>query len=188
MKNCDHKNEEKKEIVESKIESTSETDKSNLRSLVESIRKCDMTDNHNDNNSNIHNEPKKFNNYCSTNNNNTFGSNGSSTEIPCHETNIINSLEKISHFFNSSSSVMIKIEKCKKEILQFHLNLRTELEKYPNFHNDSTAIKHVAHLEIEASKKKELDNIVIEFENRRINSPNPFLFVAEMKNFFQHFD
>lgn len=64
-------------------------------------------------------------------------------------------------------------------------SLKSELEKVKCSLNDSKTVKHVAHLEFEASKKKDLENIVMEFESKRINSPDPFSFSAELKTFIQ---
>lgn len=76
--------------------------------------------------------------------------------------------------------------KCEKEINQFYQNIKSEIEKFNDF-NDQSSIKHIAHLEIEASKKKELEQIVAEFESKRIISPDPFSFIAELKTFIHDF-
>lgn len=186
--NCKFDSKEKLDIFYDKSESPSEINQYNDKSLIESSKECDATVNNN------HSEPsvrdkQKESKYCSTlspnEKVNTICTNGNSTETLSQETNLIQSLEKMSLSFNSPS-VMLEIEKCKKEMIQFLQKLKIEFEKYLNLLSDSTTVKHVAHLEIEASKKKELENIVTEFEKRRISSPNPFLFMAELEKFIQN--
>lgn len=81
-----------------------------------------------------------------------------------------------------------EIEKCKTEAHQLIQYLELELEKFYGYSNGQPVVKHVAHLEIEASKKKDLELVVAEFENKRINSPHPFLFLGELKTFIHNFD
>ncbi|XP_027854379.1 gem-associated protein 5 isoform X3 [Aphis gossypii] len=88
--------------------------------------------------------------------------------------------------FNELCTVNKNKIKFEKEINQFYQNIKSEIEKFNNF-NDQSSIKHIAHLEIEASKKKELEQIVAEFESKRINSPDPFSFIAELKTFIHDF-
>lgn len=106
--------------------------------------------------------------------------NGNLTKLSCYEIDLKKSSEP-----NPKNTVDIEMsenEKCKAEVHQFYQNLKLELRKYQHFFKDKPAVKHVAHLEIEASKKKEFEIVVSKFEKKRVDSPNPFLFVEELKN------
>jgi len=156
---------ENTEVINGKIELTSETNETNMKALTENVQKCSIIDNTICTESGASDEQEESN-YSgkSTQNNNT----NISCDIVC-----INDIDS---------------EKYKAEVHQFCQNLKSELSKFNNFLNEPTTVKHVAHLEIEASKKKELENIVAEFENKRISSPNPFSFVAELKTFIRNYD
>jgi len=95
-------------------------------------------------------------------------------------------LEENNSLPNSNDLLIIERETCKKGVYQLYQNLKSKIEKF-NL-NDQSPVKHIAHLEIEASKKKELEQIVAEFENKRINSPNPFSFIAELKKCIHDLD
>lgn len=99
-----------------------------------------------------------------------------------HKINLKNSPDQ-----NSYDLKDIECKQYKKDFHQFCQNLTLELEKFDYLLNDQPTIKHIAHLEIEASKKKELENVVAEFENKRINAPNPFLFITQLKTFINDF-
>lgn len=107
--------------------------------------------------------------------------NGSPTKIFDYK---INSLEQNPCFSKESDLGEFENEKY-KEIYQFYQNLKFELEKFYNLSNKKQPIKHVAHLEIEASKKKKLENIVADYLSKRIDSPNPYLFIAELNMFIR---
>lgn len=103
-----------------------------------------------------------------------------------NETDLIKLSEQNICSLNLTDSAEIEVsksEKYKTEVYQFYQNLKMELENYQHFFDDQHIVKHVAHLEIEASKKKEFENIVTDFENKRIDSPNPYLFLAVLKKF-----
>lgn len=104
-----------------------------------------------------------------------------------HELNLKNSLDQNSYNSNFNDPNEIKCKPYIKDVHQFCQNLKLELEKFNYLLNDQPTIKHIAHLEIEASKKKELENVVTEFENKRINSPSPFVFITELKTFICDF-
>jgi len=100
-------------------------------------------------------------------------------------------LKESNHCCTNNISTKIcqdEIEKCKIEVHQFIQYLELELKKFYGYLNDQPVVKHVAHLEIEASKKKDLELVVAEFENKRINSPDPFLLLGELKTFIRDFD
>lgn len=82
---------------------------------------------------------------------------------------------------------LVNIKKYKQIVNHFFQNVEMELNKFHNCLNDQSTVIHNAHLDTEVSKKKELEVIVAEFEKKRINSPNPFLFVAELKNAIHEF-
>lgn len=186
------------EVINGKIELTSEVNETNMKS-TENVQKCDIV-NTNCTESRTSNGEEESNYYCkSTKNNNEMDNyQNNNTNISCDIVCTNGSLTKIMYnkvnsdtscSSNSDNLIDIDSEKCKTEVHQFYQNLKSELDKLNHFFKEpTTTIKHVAHLEIEASKKKELENIVAEFEKKRISSPNPFLFVAELKTFIHNYD
>lgn len=129
---------------------------------------------------------KEMNNLQNNNINTTCDidcTNDNSTKLLLEETN---SSDIHNTCTNSNDSLVVEHERCKKEVYKFYQYLKSELEKF-DYLNDQSPIKHIAHLEIEASKKKEHEQIVADFENKRINSPNPFSFLAELKTFVHDF-
>lgn len=189
---------ENTEVLDSKIEITSETNELKyVKSLTENMKECNIDKSTNFNkvygdkeqeeskNFRMSVQYKEINNLQNSNNTNTdcdvVCTNDNSTKI--QEIN----LEKNKSLTNSNDLFVMESEKCKNEVYQFYQNLKSEIEKFDCL-NDQSPVKHIAHLEIEASKKKELEQIVSEFENKRINSPNPFLFIAELKTFIHDFD
>lgn len=89
----------------------------------------------------------------------------------------------------STSICYNEIEKCKTEVHQLVQYLESELNKFDSCSIiGQPVVEHVAHLEIKASKKKDLEIVVAEFENKRINSPNPFVYLKKMKSFVCDFD
>lgn len=133
-------------------------------------------------------------NYCETindknnhaNKNYDLLSTNDNSAMPDYEINSTNSSKHNASFTNFNK--LIEFEKLKNKIHQFFQNVETELKKCYNCLNVEPTIKYVAHLETEASKKKELLIVVEEFEKKRINSPNPFLFVEELMNTIHEFD
>ncbi|VVC34354.1 WD40/YVTN repeat-like-containing domain,WD40-repeat-containing domain,Quinoprotein alcohol [Cinara cedri] len=111
-----------------------------------------------------------------------------STKTQHHTTHLINSPEQNFDYLNSNNFVRIKSEKCKKKMYTFFQNIKSELDKYNCLLNDQPIVQRVTNLEIEASKKKKLEKFMIEFENERINSPDPFLFIAVLKNYINTFE
>lgn len=201
--NLDTINEKLNDSIKSlNIEESKEKDENldteiNVKSINENLKEC--TFNNNINHIEL-NDKEKLNcckspqdkeiDNCQNNNTNkcydTVCTNGNLSKISPHKTNMINSPDTNSSDSNLNDSVDIKCKQFKKDLYQFCQTLKLELEKFDI--NDQPTIKHIAHLEIEASKKKELENVVIEFENERINSPNPFLFLTELKTIIHDFD
>jgi len=187
---------ENTKVFDGKIELTSEATDTNIISLTENIQKCNIINNTNCNKLSASDKQEGSNYYCKSSQiKETDNYQNNNTSTNCDIVCINGSFKKITHnkvntldFSNSGNSVDIDGEKCKAEVYQFYQNLKLQLSKFNYFLNEPTTIKHVAHLEIEASKKKELENIVTEFENKRINSPNPFSFVAELKIFIHNYD
>lgn len=155
-----------------------------MKCLTENMKECniDITDcnkleqeESNDCSMSIQNE--EINNLQNNNNANT------DCDIVCtHDNSTEIHLEKNNSFENMNDLLVMEREKCKAEIYQFYQNLKTDIEKF-NLIEPESPIKYIAHLEIEASKKKKLEQIVAEFENKRIDSPNPFSFISELKTF-----
>jgi len=119
----------------------------------------------------------EINNY---QNKNTNKNHDSSIDIPDDEIHLCDTTD-------SCNPLVIKNENCKKEVNQFCDNINLEFEKFNDYFNVQI-VQNVAHLGIEASRKKELEAIVTDFENKRINSPNPFVIVAELKVFIRDFN
>jgi len=176
------------EILDSEVVITSKTNELKyMKSLTENMKECNIynitncnkleQEELNDCCMSIQN--KEINNLQNNNNANTdcdiVCTNDNSTKI--HELH----LEKNNSFENKNDLVVMEREKCKVEIFQFYQNLKTEIEKFNLI--EQLPVKYVAHLEFEASRKKELEQTVAEFENKRIDSPNPFSFIAELKTF-----
>lgn len=129
--------------------------------------------------------------YCETKNdennkNYDLLSTNDNSSIPDHEINSTNSSKH--NAYSTELNNLIEFEKCKQKIHYFFQNVETELKKYHNCLNGEPTVNYVAHLETEASKKKDLLTIVEEFEKKRINSPNPFLFIEELMNTIHEFD
>jgi hypothetical protein len=184
---------ENTEILDSEVIITSKAN--DIKSLTENMKECNIDNSTNVNDLCAHKDQEESNDYCislqskeinnllnnNTNKNcDTAYTNDNSTKI--NEAN----LEKQNSCTNSKDLLVKENEKCKKEIYQFYQNIKSEIEKF-NHPNDQSPVKHIAHLEIEASKKKELEQIVVEFESKRINSPDPFSFIAELKTFIYDF-
>jgi len=171
---------ENTKVLNGKIELTLEANETNMKSITENLQECDI------NNTNCKlSQNKETNNYQNNNTNincDIVCTNGNLTKIMHNKENLSTSC--ISNYDNSNNSS----EKCEAEVYQFYQNLKSQLSKFNYFLNEPTLVKHVAHLEIEASKKKELENMVTEFENKRINSPNPFSFLAELKTFIHNYE
>lgn len=177
---------ENTEILDSKVIITSEASEFKyVKSLTENMKECNIDDitnklEHGESNS-LQN--KEINNLENNNNANT------DCDVVCTNDNPTK-IHKIhleeNNSLANSNNLLVKRETCKKEVYQFYQNLKSEINKF-NL-NDQSPVKHIAHLEIEASKKKELEQIVTEFENKRINSPNPFSFIAELKKCIHDLD
>lgn len=180
---------ENTESLDNVITQITEVNGSNVRLLKENIEESSIVGNINCNKLCTEDEYEEPNNtFNSTQNNNTndnciVNTNGQDLTQISHEVNLNNSSTQNVCSANASDS-----DKYKIEVSLFCKNLKSELELLNFILHDESTIKHVAHLEIEASKKKKLENIVAEFENIRISSPNPFLFVAELKTFIRDFD
>lgn len=155
-------------VLNDKQDSIFKDNATSMKSLIENIKTCDIVGNNNCIEPCVSDKQEEFNHCCT---------NGNSKEA----------LFDL-HFSNLNDIVLVEKEKCKKKVYQFIQYLKTELEKFNDVLIDQPVVKHVAHLEIEASKKKNLENFVAEFEGSRINSPNPFLFVADLKTFTCSFD
>lgn len=147
--------------------SDKQDDATSMNSLIESIKTCDIVGNINCIEPCVGDKQEEFNNCCT---------NGNSKE-ELHD----------SHFSNLNDIFLVEKEKCKIKVYQFIQYLKTELEKFNDFLIDQP-VKHVDYLQIEASNKKNLENFVTEYESNRINSPNPFLFVADLNTFTCGFD
>lgn len=181
------------ELLDSSRDLTLEADETNVQSSMDMIEGLKIVDEE----INIQNGEKDINssqnieiNYYLNNNTKTSSDivciNGNSTKIS-QEMNLTTQSEQ-NLCSDSNETVEIENEKCKNELRQFCQNLILELEKFNCSSTDQSTFKHVAHLGIEASKKKELENVVTDFENKRISSPNPFSFVAELKKCFDDLD
>lgn len=167
-------------ILNSKIELTSITNEIDVKLLTENIKNCTIVNNTN----------------CSV-----LCTSGKQEELDCgsnlpedikttlyQNCDIVctNGLtEKSQNYENKNIDESKMKSRCKTAVQKLYQSLKSELEKNNSYLNDSNTIKHVAHLEIEASKKKELENIVMEFESKRINSPDPFSFSTDLKTFIQ---
>ncbi|VVC40847.1 Hypothetical protein CINCED_3A004867 [Cinara cedri] len=179
--------ESKRELLELNV--------SRMESLTENMKECEVVnyklsklnkdDESNFSKSHQYKEINNDQNNYSNKNYDLVGANDNSAISDC-KIKLTNSLEQNACFTDLNN--LKKIENFKKEVAHFFQNIETELNKYHNYSNDQSTIKHVAHLETEASKKKELEIIVAEFEKNRINSPNPFTFVAELNCFIHAFD
>lgn len=164
-------------ILDSEVELTSEI---NLNSLTENLEKCNIS-----NELYAHVNQDKYGSDCQkSHENNNINEN---CNIVCTNGNSTNLMNSPDHD-PCSDYVDVENEKCKKEVNQFYQNLKSEFEKFCNNSSNRSPIKHIAHLEIEASKKKELENIVINFLNKRIDSPNPYIFIAELNMFIHDFE
>lgn len=169
---------------------TVELNITDVKCIVENLKKCNVTidTNSNQKEKSDLDEPiqnKAIDNY---QNNNT----NKNCDITCANVNLTkeeSDLEKISSKQNgcSNSPVRKESENCKRVMLEFYQNLKFEIEKFNHILNSQPTIKHVAHLDIEASIKKELENTVAEFENKRINSPNPITILVELRTFLDQF-
>lgn len=109
--------------------------------------------------------------------------NGSSMETQDHAINFINP-EKNSAFSMINNVVNIKNETFKRVVCGFYQNLLPEFDKYNYLFKKELIIQHDISLNKLTLKKKNLDNLIAEFENQRINSPDPFLFIMMLKNYF----
>lgn len=173
---------------------TSEVSTSDVKLLKENIEECSIIDNINCNELCTEDEYEEPNNTFNSRQNmeiNNYQNNNTNNNCDIICTNGENSTKiphKEEHLTKSSAKNATDTDKCKKEVALFCNNLKSELEHLNYILNDESTIKHVAHLEIEASKKKGLENIVADFESLRISSPNPFLFVTELKTFIRDFD
>lgn len=159
-----------------------------VKCLTENIKNCNLVNNTNCNDKQDESDcgldsPKDVKTTLNQNNNTNTNcdivcTNGSLTKISKNNENYM------SPYFSNIGESDIK-SKCKIEVYKLYQTLKSDLEKIIYSLNDSETVKHVAHLEFEASKKKDLENIVMEFERKRINSPDPFSFSAELKTFIQ---
>lgn len=171
-----------------------------VKSLPENLKECNIEPNtnhmklkdeekSNDGCKSLQN--KEIHNYQNNNTNklcDIICTNGNLSKTSHCEINQINSQDQNACDLNCNNSMSIQYKKYEKDMYQFCQNLKLELEKFDYVLNDQPTIKHIAHLEIEASKKKDLENVVTEFENDRINSPDPFLFVSELNTFIHDFN
>lgn len=180
VEECKNVTESNNDILDSKIELTSITNETDIKLLTENIKNYTIVNNTNcsvlctsdkqeelDYGSNLPEDIKT-----------TLNQND---DIVC--TNGLT--EKSQNYENKNIDESKMKSRCKTAVQQLYQSLKSELENNNCFLNDSNTVKHVAHLEIEASKKKELENIVMEFESKRINSPDPFSFSTELKTFIQ---
>lgn len=156
------------EVLNGKQDSIFKDNAISMESLVENIKTCDIVGNNNCAELCVSDKQEEFNHCCT---------NGNSKEA----------LHNL-HFSNVNDIDLVEKEKCKKKVYQFIQYLKIELEKFNDFLIDQPVVKHVAYLQIEASRKKNLEKFVTEYESNRINSPNPFLFVADLKTFTCSFD
>lgn len=156
------------EVLKGKLDSNSKDNATSMKSLIENIKTCDIVGNNNSIEPCIGDKQDELNHFCTNN----------SSKEALHDL----------HFLNLNDIILVEKEKCKKEVYHFIQYLKIKLEKFNDFLVDQPVVKHVAHLEIEASKKKNLENFVAEYESNCINSPNPFLFIADLKKFICSFD
>uniref|UniRef100_A0A2H8TR50 Gem-associated protein 5 n=1 Tax=Melanaphis sacchari TaxID=742174 RepID=A0A2H8TR50_9HEMI len=181
---------ENTELLDSKVITSKAND---TKSLIENMKECNINSSINFNKLCVEKDQEKSNDCISLQNKeinnllNNTNKNGdiihTNNETKINEVN----LEKQNSFTNLDDKLVMQKIKFKKKIYQFYQNIKSEIENL-NCLNDQSSVKYIAHLEIEASKKKEFEQIVAEFESKRINSPNPFLFIAELKTFIHDFD
>lgn len=184
---------ESTEIIDNNVIRTLKAN--DIKSLTENMEECNINNSTNINELCTGKDKEKSNDSCMSLQSKKKKKLNNNTNKNCDIVNAINistkinevNLEKQNSFTNLNNFLVnnnkIKFE---KEINQFYQNIKSEIEKFNDF-NDQSSIKHIAHLEIEASKKKELEQIVAEFESKRINSPDPFSFIAELKTFIHDF-
>lgn len=154
------------------------TSEINVNSLTENIENCDI--------SNKLCELNKQEEFCSNGSKSPKNNTNNNCDEVCKNGNSIITIDNLC--FSKECDLVEFKKKYYKELYQFYQYLKFKLEKYCNLSNDKPSIKHVAHLEIEASKKKELENIVADYLNKRIASPNPFIFINELKRFIHDFE
>lgn len=180
---------ENTEILGSEVITSETNELKYMKSLTENMKECNI-DNITDCNKL---EQEESNDCCMLiqnkeihylqNNNNAI----TDCDIVCTNDDSTKVHEINNSFENTNDLLVMEREKCKAEIYQFYQNLKTEIDKF-NLIEPESPVKYIAHLEIEASKKKELEKIVTEFENKRIDSPNPFSFIAELKTFIHNLE
>jgi len=185
---------ESTEVIDNKVIITSKAN--DIKSLTENMKECNINNSTNFNELSTSKDKEKSNDSCmSLQSKKKKTKLNNKTNKNCNIVNVINISTKINEVnletqnsFTNLNNILVNKNKIKfeKEINQFYQNIKSEIEKFNDFNNQSS-IKHIAHLEIEASKKKELEQIVAEFESERINSPDPFLFIAELKTFIHEF-
>lgn len=184
---------ESSEVIDNKVIITSKGN--DIKSLTENMKECYINNSTNFNELCTGKYKEKSNESCMSLQSKKEKKTNNNTNKNYDIVNAINistkinevSLEKQNSFINLNNFLVNKNKiKFEKEINQFYQNIKSEIERFNDF-NDQSSIKHIAHLEIEASKKKELEQIVAEFESKRINSPDPFSFIVELKTFIHDF-
>lgn len=168
---------------------TVELDVTNVKFLIENLKKCNIV---NDTNSNEQEKPNSDESHQNMEKDNYQNNNFDKTcDITCanvNSTEVESNIEKnnVSEQNGCSSPnkpVGKESENCVRVVYEFYQDLKLEMEKFNHILNDLPTVKHVAHLDIEASIKKELENTVIEFENKRVNSPNLITILVELRTF-----
>ncbi|XP_050440258.1 gem-associated protein 5-like isoform X2 [Adelges cooleyi] len=67
-----------------------------------------------------------------------------------------------------------------KEFDTFFQSLTSVINKFQDL-DIKCSVQHIAHFEMEASRKRNLENIVSDFQNKRVNAPNPLKFLNELQ-------
>jgi hypothetical protein len=166
---------------------TVKSDVINVNCLTENLKVCNIVNDSNTNEKEKLDSDKFLQNKEVLNcQNNNFNKSCDITFDIINSTKVVSSIEKNSSELNGCSNLNNSNEKeseCKRIVYEFYQNLKLEIDKFNHILNDQPSVKHISHLNIEASIKKELENTVMEFENKRINSPNPFPILVELKTF-----
>ncbi|XP_050548887.1 uncharacterized protein LOC126910389 isoform X2 [Daktulosphaira vitifoliae] len=91
-------------------------------------------------------------------------------------------LEQISsHSFNDLFNLLTKENNLNSvNLIKFFQNIVLIIHKFNGLLN-KPSIQHVAHLEIQASKKKKLENVVSEFVAKRVNAPDSIVFLKKLE-------
>lgn len=173
-------------ILDNKMELTVELDINNVNCLTENLKICNIVNSTNENeklDSDEFRQNKELRNCQNNNSNRICGITCASNNSTKLESNIEKNSSEQNGCLNLNNSDEKESENCKRVVYEFYQNLKLDIDTFNHILNDRPSVKHIAHLDIEASIKKELENTVLEFENKRINSPNPIAILIEVRNF-----